>query len=125
MGDISIIEFGVYGFIAYASILMLIISTIKDVPDEKSHSIVRAIYLIPGILCAIILASSGVNIEVTDITTTNTITAVNTTEVFTEAITSSSLIELQNPVWVSFHFLLAAVLMVYVINQMLILLTKT
>jgi len=123
--DISIIEFGVYGFIAYSSILMLIISTIKEVPSEKSHSIVRAIYLIPGILAAILLASSGVNIEITDVTTTNTITALNTSEVFTEAITTSSLIELQNPVWVSFHFLLAAVLMVYVINQMLILFTKT
>jgi len=123
--DISIIEFGVYGFVAYTSILMLIISTIKEVPAEKSHSIVRAIYLIPGILCAIILASSGVNIEITDVTTTNTITAVNTSEVFTEAITSTSLIELENPIWVSFHFLLAAVLTVYVINQMLILFTKT
>lgn len=125
MPTISIIEFGVYGFIAYASILMLIISTIKEVPSTTSHSIVRVIWLIPGILCAIILAGSGVNIEITDVTTVNTITAVNTSEVFTEVISSSSLIELENPIWVSFHFLLAAVLMIYVISQILILFTKT
>lgn len=125
MGDISIIEFGVYGFIAYSSILMLIISTIKEVPNKRNESIVRAIYLIPGILACIVLASSGVNIVIEDITTTNTITALNTSEVFTEAITTSTLIELQNPIWISFHFLLAAIMMIYVINQMLILFTKT
>ena len=123
--DISIIEFGVYGFIAYSSMLMLIISTIKEVPSVKSHTIVRAIYQIPGIIATIVLASSGVNIITADITTTNTITALNTSEVFVEAITTSTQIVLQNPVWVSFHFLLAAIMTVYVINQMLILFTKT
>lgn len=123
--DISIIEFGVYGFIAYSSMLMLIISTIKEVPSVKSHTIVRAIYLIPGIIATIVLASSGVNIITADITTTNTITALNTSEVFVEAISTSTQIVLQNPVWVSFHFLLAAIMTVYVINQMLILFTKT
>ena len=123
--DISIIEFGVYGFIAYSSILMLIISTVKEVPSVKSHTIVRAIYLIPGIIATIVLASSGVNIITADITTTNTITALNTSEVFVEAISTSTQIVLQNPIWISFHFLLAAVMTIYVINQMLILFTKT
>ncbi len=123
--DISIIEFGVYGFIAYSSILMLIISTVKEVPSVKSHTIVRAIYLIPGIIATIVLASSGVNIITADITTTNIITALNTSEVFVEAISTSTQIVLQNPIWISFHFLLAAVMTIYVINQMLILFTKT
>ena len=121
---ISIIEFGVYGFIAYSSMLMLIISTIHEVPSQKSHSIVRAIYLIPGIICAMILASSGINIIAADITTINTILAVNTTEVFIENVTSSSVIELQNPIWVPFHFMLSAVMAIYVINQILILFIK-
>ena len=103
---------------------MLIISTVKEVPDNKPHAIVRAIFLIPGFLCAIILASSGVDIITQDSIITNTITAVNTTEVFTEAITTSSSIELLNPIWITFHFLIAIVLAVYIIYQVLILLMK-
>mgnify|MGYP000388649277 CR=1 FL=1 len=130
--DISIIEFGVYGFITYSSLLMLIISTIKEVPATKSLSITRAIYLIPGIICAMLLASSGVNITLED--TTNTITldfeALNSTDNnivtlnSTQTTTETNQIVLLNPVWVILHFLIAAVLVVYVINQMLTLFTK-
>jgi len=131
--DISIIEFGVFGFIAYSSLLMLIISTIKEVPTTKSLSITRSIYLIPGIICAMLLASSGVNITLGD--TINTITldfeALNSTDNntivtlnSTQTTTETNQIVLLNPVWVILHFLIAAVLVVYVINQMLILFTK-
>jgi len=122
--DISILEFIVYGLIAYSSMLMLIISTIKEVPSGKSHSIVRVMYLIPGIFCAVILAGSGVNIITEDVVTTNTIVNLNTTEVFTESFNQTRLIELQNPIWISFHFLLAAVMVVYVISQIVTLFTK-
>lgn len=107
--------------------LMLIISTIKEIPDagkRASSTIVRSTFLLPGIIAAIVLASSGVNIITSDVTTTNTITAVNTSEVFTEAVATSTQIVLQNPIWVTFHFLLAIIMLVYVINQMLILFTK-
>ena len=120
MADISILEFIVYGFITYSSLLMLIISTIKEVPSEKSGSVFRSIWLIPGILCAFILASSGINIVTSD--TTNTITSVNTTEVWTETISSS--IVLQNPIWVTVHLLIFMVLIVYVVLQVLNLFTK-
>ena len=120
MADISILEWGVYGFITYSSLLMLIISTIKEVPTEKSGSVYRSIWLIPGILCAFILASSGINIVTSD--TTNTITSVNTTEVWTETISSS--IVLQNPIWVTVHLLIFMVLIVYVVIQILALFTK-
>jgi len=120
MADISILEFIVYGFITYSSLLMLIISTIKEVPTEKSGSVYRSIWLIPGILCAFILASSGINIVTSD--TTNTITSVNTTEVWTETISSS--IVLQNPIWVTVHLLIFMVLIVYVVLQVLNLFTK-
>ena len=120
MADISILEFIVYGFITYSSLLMLIISTIKEVPTEKSGSVYRSIWLIPGILCAFILASSGINIVTSN--TTNTITSVNTTEVWTETISSS--IVLQNPIWVTVHLLIFMVLIVYVVLQVLNLFTK-
>jgi hypothetical protein len=120
MADLSILEFGVYGLITYSSLLMLIISTIKEVPTERSGSVLRGIWLVPGIICAFILSSSGIIIVTSDVT--NTIVAVNTTEVWTETISSS--ISLQNPIWVTVHMLIFFVLIVYVIIQVLTLFTK-
>lgn len=116
----SVIEFGVYGFVAYASVLMLIIQTVKQVPDEKSGSIIRSVYLIPGIIACLIIAGSGEFIIVQDIT--NTIIDLNTTTIWTEDVDNS--IRLQNPIWVTFHYLLAMVLLVYVVIQILTLFTK-
>ncbi len=120
MADISIIEFGVYGFIAYSSMLMLIISTIKEVPMTKALSIARSIYLIPGMISSALLATVGPNIVTTSVT--NTITALNTSEVFREVITSET--TLQNEVWSIFHYMLFIVLLVYVLTQILVLFTK-
>jgi len=120
MADLSIIEFGVYGFFAYTSMLMLIISVVKSVPDEKSYAIIRAVYLLPGIIAAFVIASSGQTIILADIT--NTIIDLNTTSVWTEEV--FNVIELQNPVWVTFHYLIGIVMIVYVFLQMITLLTK-
>jgi hypothetical protein len=120
MADISIIEFIVYGLIGYSSILMLIITTVKEVPTERSGSIVRAVYLIPGIIACLIIAGSGDTIVTSDFT--NTIVDLNATTVWTESISSE--ISLQNPIWVTFHYLLAIVMIVYVILQILTLFTK-
>jgi len=117
MADISIIEFGVYGFVCYSSVLMLIIATIKEIPTTKALSIARAIYLVPGMISAALLAQVGPNIVTTNIT--NTITALNTSEVFQEVITTE--IELQNEVWAIFHYMLFLVLFIYIITQILIL----
>lgn len=99
---------------------MLIISTIKEVPTTKSLAIVRAIYLIPGVICAGILASTGVNIET--ISTFNTIKNLNSTETWTE--TTLQNIVLQNPVWLTVHVMIMIVLIVYVITQLVQLLMK-
>jgi len=120
MADISIIEFGVYGFVCYSSVLMLIIATIKEIPTTKALSIARAIYLVPGMISAALLAQVGPNIVTTNIT--NTITALNTSEVFQEVIATE--IELQNEVWAIFHYMLFLVLFIYIITQILILFTK-
>ena len=123
MGDISIIEFGVYGFIAYTSFLMLIISTIRETPFTKSQSFVRAIYLVPGIITAILLASSGVNITLETVSTINltNATASNST-IFIETADTTAAFVLLNPIWGAIHFMLSAVMIVYVLNQILILL---
>lgn len=123
MGDISILEFIVYGFIAYTSLLMLIISTIRETPFTKSQSLARSIYLVPGIICAIILATSGVNITLETVSTINltNATASNST-IFIETANTTSAFILLNPIWGAVHFMIAAVLIVYVLTQILTLL---
>jgi hypothetical protein len=120
LADISIIEFGVFGFIAYTSILMLIISVIRETPKSEGQEIARAIYLVPGIVCAIILSTSGVNITLETVITDNltNATATNSTIFIEEAVTTSSFV-LLNPVWGAVHIMIAMVMVVYVIAQML------
>lgn len=128
MGDISIIEFGVYGFIAYGSFLMLIISTVKEIPDGKSHSLSRVMYLIPGLICALVLSGSGVDIMLGTETTTenqillhpvtgNEVTVANTT-------THTEKITLIEPIWILVHTMLFLILMIHVIINILAMLTK-
>lgn len=116
MAILSILEWGVYGFFAYSSMLMLIISTIKEIPMTKSLSIARCIYLIPGIICSFIIAVSGDKIIFPTLTTTS----LNTTEVWVE----QNILSLQDPVWLTVHMLIGIVLVVYVITQILVLFTK-
>ena len=119
MGDISIIEWIVYGLISYSSILMLIISTIKDVPVTKALSIIRCIYLVPGIVCSGILASSSVNIVLQNV---NTVTRdLNASTVWTETVNTQ--FPLQSPVWQTVHLMIMLVLLVYVIQQIMIFMT--
>lgn len=116
---------------------MLIISSIKEVPTTKAGSISRAIYLMPGMFCAAILAGSGVNIDMenTTVSTNSTITETifnattnakitNATTATNNTTTETNVITLQNPVWILVHFMIFAVLGVYVVNQVLMLLTK-
>lgn len=115
----------VYGFVAYSSLLMLIISVVKEIPATKSLAIARSIFLIPGMVAAAVLASSGVNIQVANLATSNLIKSINTTQTWTETTSQINNIVLQSPVWQMFHVLIFLVLLVYVITQMLNLFTKT
>lgn len=120
MGDISIIEFGVYGFLAYTSILMLIISTIRETPFSQSQSIARVVYLVPGIVCAMILATSGVNITLETVSTVNLTNATNTNStIFIETADTTSSFVLLDPVWGAVHAMIGIVMVVYVVNQIL------
>ena len=128
MADISIIEWAVYGFIAYTSLLMLIISVVKEVPDTKSQSILRSIWLIPGIISAALLMMSGTDItlqsngiehiEVYNGTTGLLMT--NTTLIQT----SPDFINIADPIWGTVHLMIFLILLTYVIVQMLTLFTK-
>lgn len=122
--EISILEYAVYGFLAYTGILMLIISIIKEIPTTRSLAIVRSSYLIPSAICAGILANVGVNIDLNTVTTSNTIRSVNTTQVWTEATTQTNIIVLQNPVWSMVHWMIMIVLIWFIIQQILYLFTK-
>ena len=124
MADLSILEFGVYGFVTYVTLLMLILSIIKPPPTTRELAIVRAIYIIPGLVCAGILALFGSNILTGTITTTNTITDLNTSEVWTEATAQTTNITLQSEIWVSFHLMLFFVFFIYFLQQIINLLTK-
>ena len=118
-------EFAVYGFIAYSSLLMLIISTIKEVPTGRASSISRAVYLIPGIICAGILASSGVNVQTNVDNTSTVIKDLNNTQTWSESDTKTVNIVLINPIWQTVHYVIMIVLITYVITQMVNLLIKT
>lgn len=124
MSSISLAEFIVYGFVAYSSLLMLIISVVKEIPTTKSLAIARSIFLIPGMVAAGILASSGVNIQVASVATSNLIRSINTTQTWSETTTQINNMVLQNPVWVMFHWLIFSTLLVYVATQILTLFTK-
>lgn len=133
--NISLIEFAVYAFVTYFSLAMLIITTIRS-PNDKTRrlALVKAGYMFPGIICAIILAGSGVSIYLGDSTTTTNNTSIyevldNTNAVVTlnstvsETVVTSTTFVLQNPIWVSFHYLLALVMISFVFIQVLTMFT--
>ena len=104
---------------------MLIISVVKEIPVTKSLSIARSIFLIPGMVAAGVLASSGVNIQVANVATSNLIKSINTTQTWSETTSQINNMVLQSPVWQMFHMLIFLVLVVYVVTQMLNLFIKT
>ena len=125
MVDISIIEYISFGFVAYVSILMLIISAIKDIPMTRSLAGLRAIYLIPGIISSGILAFSGVNIVFNTITTNDIVRNINGTLMTNSTSIQTNVIPLQLPFWQTFHFMIMIVLVVYVLIQIFNVIGKT
>ena len=113
--DISIIEFGVYAFIAYSGMLMLIISTIREAPQTKSQSFTRAMYLIPSIVCAFLLAGMGETIGIMDMAHEEIHNQNNTVVNIMEHYT----ITLINPVWITVNFMIAIIMLFHFIMQTL------
>lgn len=120
MGDISVIEWLVYGLMSYGSMFMTIIALIKDIPNTRNLAMQRCIFLFPGMICSGVLASSGVNIVLQTISTTTK--NLNTSQVWTEATTN--IITLQSPVWIMVHVMFFLVLFWFLVTQIMFLLTK-
>ena len=121
MADIGILEWVVYGLIGYTGVLMLIISTIKEVPTNRNLAGLRAIFLVPSVICNGILASSAVNIV---LQTTNTITRdLNSTNTWSEAQTIS--FPIVDPIWQTVHYMFMIVLVVYILVQIFNAIGKT
>ena len=115
MADIGIIEFVIYAFIAYSGMLMLIISTIREAPQTKSQSFTRAMYLIPSIVCAFLLAGMGETIGIMDMAHEEIHNQNNTVVNIHEHYT----ITLINPVWITVNFMIAIIMLFHFIMQTL------
>ena len=123
--NLSVIEFLVYGFVTYSSLLMLIISTIKDTTETRTSSLVKSIFYLPAIVCCGILITSGPSITldtVHTITLTNDTAGLSNDQVFYEDTTTTDEYTLLNPVWALVHFIFFIVFIIYVIKQMLMML---
>ena len=120
MADTSIIEFAVYGLIAYSSFIMLLTSISKEIPQEKGYAVMRCVFLMPGLICAGILASSGVNIQTNVDSTNSIIKDLNNTQTWSTSLTNTTNIVLQNPIWQTVHYMLFAVFIVYIIMQIMV-----
>lgn len=122
--DISIVELFFYGFLELFSVSMLIISSIKEIPNTRASSIIRAIYLIPGMIAAAFLSGTGQKIIFNTVLTNSTASFPNGTIIQNMSQSSADFIVLQSPVWGYLHMLIMLVLFIFVINQIYNLLTK-
>jgi hypothetical protein len=119
--EISIIEFAVYGFISYASILILLVSTLIKGDESRLSSLIRTVIFIPSIITVGILAQASPTIT---LDTVHTLTITNDTinTVFYEDTVTTDFITLLNPVWGLVHLILFFVLIFYVFKQVLLML---
>lgn len=118
MGDLSIAEFGVYGFLTYTSMLMLIISVTKGIPEERSrvNVLITSMFLLPGLICAPVIAMSGVNIQINQ--SNDIIQDLNSTRTWSDNSTNN--IVLQSPQWLLVHMMIFFVLLIYIVRNMLL-----
>jgi hypothetical protein len=127
LGEISIIEFIVYGLVGYSGIVLLVASAFKELPATKNLAVIRSIWIMPCIFMMYVLASAGAPIILQDeviVTTlnyneTSNILVSNSTET-----TQAKQVSIVNPVWVTVHLLFFIMLVIYFIWNMLQLLVK-
>ena len=133
--EFSSLEFLVYGLVAYSSLLMLIISTItKPEIATSSQSLIKSVYILPGIVCMFILAFASPTVVINDsvVTTNNTsiyevldntnaVVILNST--VDETVTTVNSVELLNTVWGAAHLMFAMIMVIFVIVKILSLLT--
>ncbi len=127
MGDISIIEWLVYGIPAYGTLMITIISLIVDIPQTRNLALTRVFFTIPGMILCGVLASSGIHINFLTTTATHVtklfngtnnhlITNSTTTDLVTNQITLTS------PVWIMVHVMFFMVLFWFIVSQIMFIL---
>lgn len=96
-------------------------------PDEGSriNTLARCVFLLPGLIVAPVLATSGPDIQLATIDTSAVTRSINTTQVWQENTTQVNNIVLQNPVWLTVHMMIFFVLLMYIIRQLLLFLMAT
>jgi len=130
MADFSLIEFAVYGGIAYTGIVVLIISILLNPPTSRSLAGARSVWLTPSILCMglLMFASGNITTEYTDSTVTNLgYNATNSTQLISNSTlttTETNKYILVDPVWGAVHMGLFTNMIIYVLIQILQILTK-
>lgn len=122
MAELSLVELIVYGVICYAGVLGLIFSAFRETPSGRSQSSLRIIWLIPSLFAAFMLGSAGEQINLEDSTITSIQVNLNTTETWSETVTTSNTMTLVNPVWVTLHTMFFLILLIYIIVNILALL---
>jgi len=116
---VSIIEMAIYAIVAYTGILGIVISAFRGNPLKSMEDSSRAMWLIPSIICAYLLASMGVEVTLEDSVVTSTTVNLNSTETWQETVQTSSSFNLENPVWVLLHQLFFVIMLIYVILSVL------
>ncbi len=128
MSEVSIIELIVYGLIGYPAIIFLIASSFKESTGTASKvSVVKAIWIIVPIIAMYMLASAGALIHLQDESSVTTI-GYNVTngDILTNSTetTPAKQISLVQPVWVTLHWMMFMVLILYFMWNMLRLFTQ-
>ncbi len=124
MADLSIIEYLSYGLIGYTGVIILMISVLLNPPTSKSLAGARSIWLMPSVICLSVLmfASGTITLETNSSSFSTTSNA--TSEVWTETGTQTISYTLVDPVWALIHMSMFLILIIYIIVQVLQILTK-
>ena len=114
---------------------MLIISTVmKAEMATSSQSLVKSVYIMPGIVCMFVLALASPTVIINDsiVTTNNTsiyevLNNVNVVVVLNstvdETVTTINSVELLNSMWGTLHVMFGLIMVVFVIVKLLSLMT--
>lgn len=96
-------------------------------PDEGSriNTLARCVFLLPGLIVAPVIATSGPDIQIATVDTSNLIKSINTTQTWTETTEQVHNIVIQNPIWLTVHMMIFFVLLMYIIRQLLLFLMAT
>ena len=120
MADLSILEFIVYAVIGYSPMIFLMGYILTDKPGTTSNSIMRVVYIMPGMAAVMMLVSAG-GFSVTMDTVESTITTTNnvTSDAWVEEGVQSYSYSLENPIWITFNGLVFIIYFIYLIINVL------